>query len=52
MDFFNVILGYHPLKSQTFWETKLPQDLNKQFEGALTEYGIISALLFLYFIDN
>jgi hypothetical protein len=34
-----VILGYHHVKSQAFWETKLPKDLDKQFEGALSEFG-------------
>lgn len=45
VDFFNVILGDHPVKSVKFWETKLPKDLNKQFEGGLSEYGILLILI-------
>jgi hypothetical protein len=39
VDFFNVILGYDSFKSAKFWDKKLPENLEKQFEGALSEYG-------------
>lgn len=52
MDRFNVILGHHSAKSPKFWDKRLPEYLNKQFECGLSEFGILSFFLVIciYFL--